>query len=80
MKRYEDYAKSKGFKYIPSYTNFITIYLGDFVSKDVAKKLLEKGVIIRDMTGYGLNAIRITIGTNEQNTRVFKVLDKVLNK
>jgi histidinol-phosphate aminotransferase len=80
MKRYEDYARSKGFKYIPSYTNFITIYLGDFVSKDVAKKLLEKGVIIRDMTGYGLNAIRITIGTNEQNTRVFKILDKVLNK
>lgn len=80
MKRYEDYAKSKGFPYIPSYTNFITMYLGDFVSKDIAKKLLKKGVIIRDMTGYGLNAIRITIGTNEQNTRVFEVLDKVLNK
>ena len=79
MKRYEDYATSKGFKYIPSYTNFITMYLGDFASKDIAQKLLEKGVIVRDMTGYGFNAIRITIGTQEQNTKVFKILDMVLN-
>jgi len=80
MKRYEEYATVKGFKYIPSYTNFITIYMGDFVSKEVAQKLLEKGVIVRDMTGYGFNAIRITIGTNEQNTKVFKVLDTILQK
>jgi len=79
MKRYEDYAKSKNFKYIPSYTNFITIYLDGYSSKDIAQKLLEKGVIVRDMTGYGFNAIRITIGTQEQNTKVFKILDMVLN-
>ncbi len=79
MKRYEDYAKSKNFKYIPSYTNFITIYLDGYFSKDIAQKLLEKGVIVRDMTGYGFNAIRITIGTQEQNTKVFKILDMVLN-
>ncbi len=78
MVRYEEYAKSKNFKYIPSYTNFITIYLDGYISKEVAQKLLEKGVIVRDMTGYGFNAIRITIGTNEQNTKVFKVLDTIL--
>ena len=33
---------------------------------------------MRDLTGYGQNAIRITIGTNEQNTKVFKQLDEVL--
>jgi histidinol-phosphate aminotransferase len=80
MKRYEEYASNKGFKYIPSYTNFITMYLGDYVSKKIAQKLLEKGVIVRDMTGYGFNAIRITIGTNEQNTKVFEVLDTILEK
>ncbi|MGB5918538.1 histidinol-phosphate transaminase [Arcobacter sp.] len=81
MKRYEEYAKSKGFEYIPSYTNFITIKMGDkFVSKEVAQKLLEVGIIVRDLTGYGQNAIRITIGTNEQNTKVFSVLDEVLEK
>ena len=79
MSRYEDYATSRGFEYIPSYTNFITIKFGDkFVSKTVAQKLLEKGVIVRDLTGYGQNAIRITIGRNEQNTKVFEQLDEVL--
>ena len=79
MTRYEEYATAKGFEYIPSYTNFITIKFGDkFVSKTVAQKLLERGVIVRDLTGYGQNAIRITIGTNEQNTKVFKQLDEVL--
>ncbi len=81
MSRYEDYATTRGFEYIPSYTNFITIKFGDkFVSKTVAQKLLEKGVIVRDLTGYGQNAIRITIGRNEQNTKVFEQLDEVLEK
>ena len=47
---------------------------------EVAQKLLEVGIIVRDLTGYGQNAIRITIGTNEQNTKVFSVLDEVLEK
>lgn len=81
MTRYEDYVTSRGFEYIPSYTNFITIKFGDkFVSKVVAQKLLERGVIVRDLTGYGQNAIRITIGRNEQNTKVFEQLDEVLEK
>ena len=79
MKRYEEYAVKKGFSYIDSYTNFITLKLEDkFISKDVAQELLKKGVIVRDLTGYGVNAIRITIGTHEQNTKVFEVLDFVL--
>lgn len=81
MTRYEDYVTSRGFEYIPSYTNFITIKFGDkFVSKVVAQKLLERGVIVRDLTSYGQNAIRITIGRNEQNTKVFEQLDEVLEK
>ena len=78
MKRYEQFANSKNFKYIPSYTNFITMYLDGYSSKEIAQKLLERGVIVRDMTGYGFNALRITIGTDEQNTKVFKILDSIL--
>jgi len=80
MERYEEYANKKGFEYIPSYTNFITILFKEYTSKVVAEKLLAKGMIIRDLTGYGLNAIRITIGTNEQNTKLFKLLDEVLDE
>ena len=81
MKRYEEYAKEKGFSYIESYTNFLTIKFDNlYISSDVALGLLKKGVIIRDLSGYGINAIRITIGSVDQNTRVFKVLDDVLKK
>lgn len=79
MKRYEEYAVSKGFSYIESYTNFITLKFDNlYISSHVAQALLERGIIVRDLTGYGLNAIRITIGSNEQNTKVFNALDEVL--
>jgi histidinol-phosphate aminotransferase len=80
MSSYEEYSTKKGFRYIPSYTNFITIYLDGYSSKEIAQKLLELGVIVRDMTSYGFNAIRITIGTEDQNQKVFEFLDKVLEK
>jgi len=81
MKRYEQYAREKGFDYIDSYTNFITLKFASlYSSKKVAQELLERGLIVRDLTGYGINAIRITIGSNDQNTKVFKLLDEVLEK
>ena len=81
MKRYEEFAKNRGFEYIESYTNFITIKLDeDISSKKIANELLHRGVIVRDLTSYGLNAIRITIGTQEQNTKVFEIMQKVLEK
>lgn len=80
MKRYEDYAEQKGFEYIPSYTNFITIKFDDkYISSEVAQNLLQRGIIVRDLTSYSMNAIRITIGKKEQNTKVFKQLDEVLD-
>ena len=79
MKRYEDYAQEKGFSFIESYTNFITLKFDAlYVASKVADALLKKGIIIRDLSPYSLNAIRITIGRKEQNTRVFEVLDEIL--
>jgi histidinol-phosphate aminotransferase len=79
MKIYEEYAQKNAIEYIPSYTNFITYKLpADYISAQVAQELLEKGIIIRDLTSYGLNAIRITIGRANQNKRVLTVLDEVL--
>lgn len=80
MKQYEAYAKSNNIEYIPSYTNFITYKLPlEYISAQVAQALLEKGIIIRDLTSYGLNAIRITIGRADQNQKVLNALDEVLN-
>jgi len=79
IQRYEAFAKENGFRYIESYTNFIT-YLFDETrdSTAIADALLKRGVIIRNLASYGLNAIRITIGTAKQNDIFFKHFLEVL--
>ena len=79
LPRYESFAKEHGFDYIESYTNFITYLFPDEMdSTKIADKLLHQGVIIRNLASYKMNAVRITIGTKEQNDRLFQVLRKVL--
>ncbi len=77
MKRYEEFAVENGIETIDSYTNFITYFFKEKSSKEIADKLLRKGVIVRDLTSYALNGIRITIGTKEQNDRFFDEFKKV---
>lgn len=73
MKRYESFAKEEDLDIIESFTNFVTLlFKNGEKSQSIAQKLLEKGMIVRDLTGYGLNAIRVTIGTTDQNTQFFK--------
>ncbi len=73
IKRYEAFAKENRFEYIESYTNFIT-YLFDenMDSTEIANALLKRGVIIRNLASYGMNAMRVTIGTAKQNDIFFK--------
>lgn len=74
MKRYEVFANEMGFSYIESFTNFITLKFNeDINSTELAQALLEKGMIIRDLAGYGLNAIRVTIGKPVENDRFFQL-------
>ncbi len=79
IQRYREFAKEHAIEYIPSKTNFIT-YLFDkcYNSSNIAMNLMKKGVIIRDLASYGLNAVRITIGTPEQNEKLFGFLSKEL--
>lgn len=78
IKRYEAFAEVNGFAYIDSYTNFIT-YLFDeqMDSTKISDALLRRGVIIRNLASYGMNAIRITIGTKRQNDVFFKHFSEV---
>jgi len=77
--RYEAFAQENEIRYIDSYTNFITfLFDAPFDSTQVANALLEQGVIIRDLASYGMNAIRITVGTAKQNDIFFEKFSEVI--
>ncbi len=79
ISRYEAFAKAYGFSYIESYTNFITyLFNEDMDATVIADALLKEGVIVRNLASYHMNALRITVGTKEQNDRLFEVMQKVL--
>jgi len=79
IKRYERFARENGLGYIESYTNFIT-YLFDekLDSTKISDALLKRGVIIRNLASYGMNAVRITVGTERQNDIFFKHFQEVV--
>ena len=77
--RYEAFAREHDIEYIDSYTNFIT-YLFETPrdANQIADALLRQGVIVRNLASYGLNAIRITVGTAKQNDRLFDQLEELV--
>ncbi|MDF1880332.1 histidinol-phosphate transaminase [Sulfurimonas sp. MAG313] len=78
MKDYENFAKEMGLEIIDSYTNFVTLCLNDTQSSsEISLSLLKKGMIVRDLTGYNLNAIRVTVGTSAQNKRFFELFKDI---
>lgn len=68
-----------GLEFVPSFANFVLVQVGD--GKAVFQALLQKGVIIRDMTSYGLPEwVRVSIGTMPQNERFIAELRELLGK
>jgi len=79
MKRYEEFAKEQKIDIIESYTNFVTLLLNaDQDSTTLSDALLRRGMIVRNLKGYGMNAIRVTVGTKEQNDRFFALCSELL--
>ena len=70
-----------GIKLTPSWANF---YLTDFsksgrTGAEIYEYLLSRGIIVRPMDGYGLTRhVRISIGTPEQNQKLFAALGHLL--
>lgn len=78
MKRLEDFCEEKGLEYYPSQGNFI-LFNCKLPSGEVFQKLLEKGFIVRNGAAFGFsNAIRLTLGTREQNEQVMEELRQLL--
>ena len=75
-----DEFNALGIKYVPSRANFILVDVGHNAS-DVFQRLLKEGVIVRPLTPFGMeSALRITIGTPQENRRLVKALRHVLDK
>ncbi|MBD3380248.1 MAG: histidinol-phosphate transaminase [Candidatus Omnitrophica bacterium] len=70
--------KDLGVEYIPSRTNFILINTGRDSSR-IFEHVLSKGVIIREMSPWGLKGfIRMNIGLPEENDRFLQVFKEAL--
>lgn len=62
---------------LPSQTNFL---LADFghPAAPVEATLVQRGVVLRPMAGYGLrNCLRITVGNRDENSRLLQALDEI---
>src|SRR5574341_492116 len=76
---YEEFD-NLGIKYVPSRANFILVDVGRSAA-EIYQKLLHHGVIVRPMTRFGMEtALRITVGTPEENRKLVKALRVGLGK
>lgn len=81
---YDEVSKIDGLKPFPSKSNFILIGVKDtgFTASELALKLMERGIIVRDCTSFkGLDEywIRISICTLEDDKKFIDILKEVLS-
>lgn len=80
MKRLMLAFDDMGLEFIPSKGNFICV---DFEqpADAIYQSLLESGVIVRPIANYGMpNHLRVSIGTEKENSRFINELGKILSK
>ena len=74
MERLTDGFRRLGFEFIPSYGNFVTFRAGDAAA--INDRLLEQGVIVRPVAGYGMPEwLRVTVGAEAENQRFLHALE-----
>jgi len=79
MRWLEKQFDALGLEFIKSHANFIMVKIEE--AADINQALLEQGVIVRPLKGYGLEDwLRITVGLAEDNTRLIDTLKSILNE
>lgn len=67
-----------GLRTLPSAANFLCIDLGR-PGQPIFEQLLQRGVIVRPITGYGLpDALRVTVGTETENQVFIDTLTDIM--
>ncbi|UOF16968.1 histidinol-phosphate transaminase [Lysobacter capsici] len=73
-----DALTRRGLRVFPSQTNFVLVEFGARTSQ-IEAALVELGVILRPMGGYGLpDCLRISVGSPDESRRLLSALDQVL--
>lgn len=78
-----DALRARGLRVFPSQTNFLLTQLVEPGEEArvarIDAALIDRGVVLRPMGGYGLgHCLRITVGNPEENRRLLAALDEVL--
>ena len=69
-----------GLFYVPSQANFVLVEIGDHAPA-VAEALLKRGVIVREMTSYGLpRFLRVSVGLDQENARFIVEFQAILRQ
>ena len=84
MRWLEKQFDTLGLGFIKSHANFIMVEIEvemEYITAgSIHQALLEQGVIVRSLEGYGLpNWLRITVGVAEDNMRLIDTLHSILN-
>jgi histidinol-phosphate aminotransferase len=66
----------RGVRYVPSFANFLLLETGK-EAREVCGALLKKGVIVRPAWGCPA-AVRVSVGTRDQNEKFLAALDRTL--
>ncbi len=72
----KELSKIKDVKVFPSEANFILFKTKN--SQNVYTKLIKAGILIRDVSSTIRDALRVTIGTKEENREFITVLNNIL--
>jgi histidinol-phosphate aminotransferase len=77
MKQLTSGFDALGLDWIPSRGNFVAVQVGN--AAQVFNGLLERGVIVRPIAGYGLpEHLRVSVGLGSENARLLDSLAAVL--
>ena len=65
--------------YIPTVANFLTlVFKNEKSAKLFCKSMLQRGVILRHLSGFGLpECVRVTTGTQEENKIFFDHISRI---
>lgn len=79
----ERLSKIEGLRVFPSQANFVLCELGDMSSTELALRLAEKDIFIKDCSGklgMGNKYVRFSIRTRDENERLIEALEEVIGR